>query len=150
MGADDDEGGSVVTAVPDLVRRQGALEKTMAKYKGKAFAWGRVDCSTLLRSHLVAMGHKRLPKPPDYSSAVGARKALKGMGFDDVGELLDSLVPRIPPAMALPGDIILMGGLDGLETVTVSVGGGKVAGWHEDGAGLVVIDPVKIKGAWRA
>lgn len=139
-----------MTAVPDLIRRQRALEKTMAKYKARPFEWGKVDCVTMLRSHLVAMGHKRLPKAPDYSSAPGAKKALKAMGFDDVAALLDSLLPQIPVARALIGDIVLMDGHDGLDAVSIASGGNKVIGWHEDADGLRVLLPRQIKGAWRA
>lgn len=148
MGSGDGQGGAAVT--PDLVRRQKALSKTMAKYRGVPFEWGKADCVKMLRSHLVAMGHKKLPKQPDYSTAVGAKQALKEMGFDSVAALLDSLLPKIAGAYALPGDIVLMGGLYGLDTVAISTGGGKVAGWHQDGTGVVVVDPEEIKGVWRA
>jgi hypothetical protein len=140
---------------PDLIRRQAAMAKTMAKYRAAPFAWGGAHCIPMLRSHLVAMGHKRLPKLPSYSSALGARRALREVGFDSVAGLLDSLLPRIPVARALIGDVILMGGTGedeerGLDAVTLATGGGKVAGWHQDAQGMVVIDPLHIKGAWRA
>lgn len=132
----------------DLVRRQEALAKTMAKYRGKPFVWGKSDCMTMFRSHMVAMGVKGLPKAPEYSSALGAKRALKTMGFDTVGDLLDSLLPRIAPAAALPGDVIMVEGSDALDCVTISVGF-KAFGWHEDARGATVLVHRETKGAWR-
>lgn len=141
-------------SAPDLIRRQKALAKTMSKYRGRPFAWDGANCITALRSHLVAMGHKKLPPVPALSSALGAKRALADMGFDDVAALLDSLLLRTPPARALLGDIILMRGPEdaphGLDAVTFATGGGKVAGWQEDAVGMVVLVPKAIIGAWRA
>lgn len=134
-----------------LVRRQRALLKTMNKFKERPFAWGENDCASLFRSHIVAMGHKKAPKIPKYDTALGAKRALKEMGFESMEELVDSLLPRIAPAQALPGDVVLMGGPEGevLDAVVISVGG-KVFGYHEDGeGGAVVITPNEIKAAWR-
>lgn len=140
--------------LPELERRRVALEKTMAKYKAKPFAWGKSDCATLLRSHLVAMGHRKVPKLPAYDSALGAKRALGELGFETMEQLLDSLLPRIAPAMMLPGDIAVTGGPEGspLDAVVIGVGF-KVYGFHEDGEdGAVVITPDPdrpLKGAWR-
>lgn len=141
---------SAVDGEPELTRRKRALAKTQAKYRDRPHDWKETDCIRMLRSHLVAMGHKGLPKVPNYSTAIGAKRALTKMGFESVAQLLDSLLPRIAPARAWLGDVILMGGLEGLDTVTLYVGGNKVAGWHEDGAGMVVVTPAAIEGAWRA
>ena len=135
--------------LPDLIRRQRALEKTVAKYRDRPHDWRSVDCIRMLRSHLVAMGHKRLPKLPRYDSALGAKRALKEAGFGSVDALLDSLLPRIAPAMALPGDVLLARGDEGLGAVTLSVGL-KAFGWHEDAPGATVLVLHEIAGAWRA
>lgn len=133
----------------DLVRRNAALAKTLKKYRGKPFVWGESDCMTLFRSHMVAMGQKGLPKSPKYSNALGAKRALKSLGFDTVEALLDSLLPRISPAKALPGDVILVEGSEGLDCVTISVGF-KAFGWHEDAEGAAILVHREVKGAWRA
>lgn len=139
-----------MSPVPELVRRQRALEQTMAKFRGRPFDWRGADCLTMLRFHLVKLGHKSLPKIPPYRDALGARRALEKAGFGSMEALLDSLLPRIAPARALAADVMLMGS-DGepLDAVVISVGQ-KVFGFHEDAVGAVVITPAAIKGAWRA
>lgn len=135
----------------DLLRRQRALEKTMGKFRKRPFKWGSSDCASLLRSHLVAAGHRKVPKIPSYSTALGAKRAVEKMGFETMEALLDSLLPRIPEARMMPGDIALMGGPEGspLDAVVISVGR-KVFGYHEDGEeGAVVITPNELKGVWR-
>lgn len=134
----------------DLIRRQHALEKTIRKYRGKPFVWGETDCVAMTRSHLVAMGHKKLPKPPKYSDAAGARRALKEMGHGSVAALLDAHLPRIRPAEALPGDLVLLQGTAGMGSVDLCLGQ-KLAGWIEGHKGFVTnIIPLEIEGAWRA
>lgn len=135
---------------PELVRRQAALDKTMAKYRGRPFAWDGANCLAMLRSHLVAMGHKRLPKLPRFNTAAGATRALKEHGFDDLSALLDGLLSRIAPAAMLPGDVALMGGEGPLDAIVISVGH-KVWGWHGDDLSQPwAITPFGFKGAWRA
>jgi hypothetical protein len=135
-------------AKPDLIRREEALSKTLAKYSGKPFVWGEVDCVRMLRSHLVAMGHRKVPKVPQYDTALGAKKALKAAGFKSVEAMLDSLLPRISPAQALPGDVLVLQGEEGLDAVMVSVGY-KAAGWQQEVEGMAIVIPLEIKGAWR-
>lgn len=135
-------------AVPDLIRRQRALDKTMKRYRDVPFEWGKSDCMTMFRSHMVAMGNRKIPKQPKYSTALGAKRALTEMGFETVEALLDSLLPRIPPASALPGDIILAPGSEGLACLTICVGQ-KAFGWHEDETGAVVMRHRQTVGAWR-
>lgn len=135
----------------DLIRRQRALQKTVNKYQGKALDWKAFDCVRMVRSHLVAMGHRGLPKLPRYSSPIGAKRALKEAGFESLQDMLGKVLVEIPPASMLPGDIALMEGHGTFDAITISVGR-KVMGWHEDN-GLqepVMIVPEKIKAAFRA
>jgi len=125
-----------------------ALQKTADKYRDKPFEWGKADCLTMLRSHLVAMGHKKVPALPKYKDAVGAVKALKARKHKSLESLLDSLLPRISPASMLPGDVALMKGKGPLDAITICVGR-KVMGWHESEAGAVMMVPLDIKAAWR-
>lgn len=144
-------------AVHPLIKRNRALEKTRARFEGKPFVFGQTDCLKLVRYHLVHMGHRGLPVPPKYSTALGARKALKAQGADSLEQLLDQHLEEIAPAMMLPGDICLVpaeagDGDDGFgETLAISLGQ-KIWGWHADAAGLevLVIPPEAISKAWRA
>lgn len=140
---------------PDLIRRQEALEKTQRKYRGKPCILGKYDCVLMLRSHLVAMGHKGLPRPGKYSDAKGAKRELVKQGAKTLEELVDQWLARIPPAAMLPGDVALVPS----EPDETSVGGGtivigaghKFLGWHPDAETLAVIEPLRPpSAAWRA
>lgn len=131
----------------DALRRHAALEKTLKKYRGRPFEWGKADCVLMLRSHLIAMGHKGLPKAPRYKDAVGAKRALQALGHDTVESLLDAHLARITPAAMLPGDVAVMEG-EGMAAVSICVGR-KVVGFHQSADGAVVMIPHEIKAAWR-
>jgi hypothetical protein len=103
--------------------------KTKAKYDGKPLDWKAADCARMARSHLVAMGHRKLPKIPRYSSAAGAKRALKSLGFDSLEALFDSLLPRIAPAEMRQGDIAIMRGDKHFDAVTICLGL-SFYGWH--------------------
>lgn len=143
--------------VHPLIKRNRALEKTRARFEGKPFVFGQTDCLNLVRFLLVHMGRRGLPVPPRYSSALGARKALKAQGVDTLAELLDKHLEPIAPAEMLPGDICQVAAEagdddDGFgETLAVSLGQ-KVWGWHPDAAGMdvLIVDPSAIIRAWRA
>jgi hypothetical protein len=135
----------------DLLRRQAAIDKTIGKYNGRPIDFVDVDCIRMLRSHLVAMGHKGLPKLPRYSSPAGALRALRKSGHESLERLLDSILPRIAPAMMLPGDVALTLADDVLDAATICIGH-KIWGWsfHNDLREPVMIIPSAIKAAYRA
>lgn len=138
---------------PDVVRRNQALEQTRQRFEGTAFQWGRFDCLTMVRAHLVAMGHRGLPKLPRYKNAIGAQRALKEQGVKTLAELMDRYLEPIAPAEALAGDIVLVPSEDdgSGEALMVSTGF-KLWGWHPDAPAFAVIDPNQdtFKRAWRA
>lgn len=134
----------------DLLRRQRALQKTVAKYRGRAFERGRADCATMFRSHLVAMGHKGIPKIPVYRNEEQAKKRLAEMGHKSLESLLDSLLPRIPYAHALEGDIVLVKGEDSLDCIMVKISARKVMGWWGGYEVPMNVTPHEVIGAWRA
>lgn len=131
----------------DLERRQAALEKTIAKYRGRELDFRTADCVRMIRFHLLAMGHKP-PPLPRYQSAIGATRALKERG--GLVAVLDGILPRIAPARMLEGDIAVVGG-EGGEAGVICVGY-KYMGWHQDVAESVnlVIDLANVTAAWRA
>jgi hypothetical protein len=151
---------------PDLIRRQEALDATRARFKGKPLILGKYDCIKVVRFHLVKMGHKGLPSTGRYTNAVGARRALADAIEKVTGkrpkkptfeQLADALLPRIPPAAMLPGDIALVqedpeGGV-GLGGAMVVFLGRKHMNWHPSVEWLADIEH-KIEqpflAAWRA
>jgi hypothetical protein len=115
--------------LPDGERRRRALTATMAKYAGRPLDWRKSDCIRMLRSHLVAMGHRGLPPLPRYSTPLGAGRALKASGHDTIESLLDALLPRIAPSRMLLGDVALMQGEGSFDAVTLCIGY-RLWGWH--------------------
>ncbi|MBA4092390.1 MAG: hypothetical protein C0494_17610 [Sphingobium sp.] len=130
----------------DLERRQAALEKTVAKYRGRPLDYRSADCIRMVRFHLLKMGHKP-PPLPRYQSAIGARRALLDAG--GMVAIFDAILPRITPAAMLPGDIAVVAGED-CEAAVISMGL-KFMGWHEDSEVAVnmTIDATAMT-AWRA
>ena len=129
----------------EMLRRQQALEKTLAKYRDKAIDFKTVDCVRAARFHLIQMGHKP-PPMPKYHSLIGARRAAEQVG--GLEALLNSLLPRIAPAAMWLGDIALLEGEGGIDAVMFNVGG-KLAGLHESAERMVNVTALAVKGAWR-
>ncbi|QPI73938.1 DUF6950 family protein [Sphingobium sp. Cam5-1] len=130
----------------DMLRRQASLEKTLAKYRKRTLDFASADCVRMARFHLIQMGHKP-PALPRYRSLAGAIRVLKQAGGMEA--IFDALLPRIPHARMLPGDIALLEGDNGLDAAVICVGH-KVIGWHEGSDQMVNMIPLEIKAAWRA
>lgn len=139
---------------PELVRRQLAIAKTMKRFGGKAFRLGANDCAKLAAFHLKAMGHRNLPTTGNYDSEFGAAKQVKKLGFDNLEQLFDELLERIPPAAMLPGDLAMPPSdpdapASKLGTVMVMASGRKFLGWHPDFEQLALMELLQIDAAWR-
>lgn len=125
----------------ELVRRRDATQQTLEAYRGVAFdpAQG-VTCVHLLRDHLVNMGHDYQEIPP-FDTMIGAVRALKERGWDNMTDMLDSMLERHrAPAFMRVGDVAVAPGLDGIEAVLICAGPLKVFGWREDVDELAIID----------
>ena len=135
----------------ELERRRVATEKTLERYRGKVFDWSKgITCVHLARFHLRNMGHK--PETlPRFRSALGAKKALKERGWSSVADMLDSMMPRIAPAQMVLGDLAIVPGDAGMDSIFICAGPLKVFGWREDRPELVVLDVGldEFTGAWR-
>jgi hypothetical protein len=120
--------------LPDLIRRKLATEKTMAKFRARAFDWKKgATCVHLARFHLLAMGHR--PEPlPRIRGPIGAARALKERGWADVAAMLDAQLglTRIAPAQMLLGDLAVLPADEGFDAVVINVGRHKLLGWHQD------------------
>jgi hypothetical protein len=134
---------------PELIRRQEATAATLAKYRHKPFNWkAGTTCVHLLRFHLRKLGYK--PEPlPRIRSAIGARRTLDQRGWKDVGDMLDTLLPRIPWARMTLGDIAMLRSGDGFGAIAVCAGPHKVLGWSDAAAGMTILEPLEIEGAWK-
>lgn len=132
----------------DMLRRQKATQATLERFRDKPFSWVKANtCVHLARFHMRQMGHKP-PAVPQIRSALGARRQLDLRGWADVGDMMDSMFPRIPSANLALGDLAMMKSGDGFGAIVLSLGG-KVLGWHEDFDGMTVLEPLEFAGAWR-
>jgi len=130
-----------------LEKRRKATEATIARFSGRAFAWGKNDCARLAYRQMREMGHR--PKAlPRYQSAIGARTALSKLGHADLVGALDAMLPRVVPAMAWLGDLVALKG-DVFEAIGVVVGNGRVVCWAEGAEVPVIFQPTEYLGAWR-
>jgi hypothetical protein len=136
-----------------MIRRQVAVQATMDRFQGRPLKLGRDDCARMTAFCLRKLGVKAsLLKAGAYTSETGARRALKTAGYADLSEAVDGLgLPRIAPAMALPGDILsLPGDKAGEVALVVAVGNGRVLGFWEAAGVCTVFQPVQYDTAWRA
>lgn len=135
----------------ELERRRVATEKTLKRFRGKVFAWNTgVHCVRLFHQHLKNMGRKP-PSLPRVRSPLGAKRALKERGWENVEAMLDSMLERIAPAEMMLGDVAIVPGDAGLDAIFVCAGPLKVFGWREDAPALVLLDIGldELTGAWR-
>lgn len=143
--------GRGASMLPELATRQQATQATLDRFRGKTFDWSAgITCVHLARTHLRNMGH-RPPGLPRFRSALAAKKAMKERGWASVSDMLDSMLPRIAPAQMLLGDLAVVEGDAGMDSIMVCAGPLRVFGWREDHPGLVVLGVTmdEISGAWR-
>lgn len=133
----------------EMLRREKATTATLEKYRDAEFSWSKSKtCLHMLRYHLRQMGHKP-PTIPRIRSALAARRALKENGWRDLCEMLDTMLPPIPPAALALGDVAVLKSADGMGAAVICLGG-KFMGWHEDAEGLTALEVQEFAGAWRA
>lgn len=136
-----------------LIRRRDAAQATLDAWSKRPMKIGTADCVRMAASHLRRLGYKvKLPPAGSYRTVNSALKALKGAGHESIEAALDAMgLERITPAAAIVGDLILLPAAHELGALTVVMGNGRVAGWHEDYAdGVVVMQPIETIAAWRA
>lgn len=92
----------------NLLDRVEGTQKTINQFFDKPFEWGTADCAILAATHLENFGYETVMRNArGYSTAIGAKRALHDLGAQSMEDLVDSYgFERIPPAAALPGDIV--------------------------------------------
>lgn len=135
-----------------MIERVAATEKTLAKFRHRPFDWKHgTTCIHLARTQARNMGH-RVPALPRFTSAIGARTALRSTGHETLEALLDSLFERIVPARMLVGDLAMLPSDDAFGSVLIYDGLSKLLGWHPDapdGIAPVAGAISDVRGAWR-
>jgi len=97
-----------------LLDRVTRTQRTIDEFYSQPFKWGVRDCGILAARHLENMGFAtRLSEARHYSTELGARRAMKALGCTSMEDFIDAYnFERIPPASALPGDIVAFPGGD--------------------------------------
>lgn len=141
----------------EIERRVAAVNATRARFEGRPFEWGRVDCAKVAAWHLRALRNRSIgiAKAGTYRSALSARRALKRWGVETLSDALDKAgLEPIAPAAALPGDIFVSDGSDDHEALCVFVGNSMMLGFAAEdmAAGLqpIRIADYSLLSAWRA
>ena len=106
-------------SVRPLVRKadwESALSAYLSKVRDRPYAPGAHDCMLHPAAAIKAVtgrdwgrGHRG-----KYDSPLGAKRYLKGLGFDSPEAMLDSLLPEKPVGFAQRGDIVLSDGIPGV------------------------------------
>ena len=122
----------------------------MDRFLGKPLTYGKNDCARMALFCLKRLGVKvSILKAGSYSSEIGAARALKALGAANIAEAVDALgLPRIPPASALPGDILALPAAAFGGALMIAVGNGRAFGYF-DGE-FRVGQPLLFVTAWRS
>lgn len=130
--------------------RHAAIEATMDRYRDQPFAWGSVDCAKIAAFHLAQMGIEiRIAKAGGYSTPLGARRALRRLGYATLADMADGIgLTPIAPARMLLGDLAQVEGDDPIGTICLYAGNGNLFGFHQDHQALVTLQPDRILRSW--
>lgn len=136
-----------------LLARQRAAQSCIDRFSGKPLRWGIAECAKLAAHSLHHMKIK-VPflKGAKYRSEAGAVKELRRLGFKGLIPAMDALgLQPIPPAMALPADIVAFEADGRLWdcALAVAVGNGRVLGFAEGVGAVVQPDWNMALAAWR-
>jgi len=134
-----------------MERRVRLTTATVERFKDREFNWGSCDCVRIAAWHLRQFGLRPLlAKAGSYKTAIGARAALKRLGYATLEEAIDALrLPRIVPAEAWTGDIVMGESGDAFGALGIYLGNGAMLGFHEDVAGAAVLRRIHLGTGWR-
>lgn len=86
--------------------RYTALSEFVEEYRNRPFAWGDVDCMQITRAWVErATGVDPHPGIEPYTTALGAARVLRDLGYDSLEAALDDHFAPRDPAFAQRGDI---------------------------------------------
>lgn len=133
-----------------LERRRRATQATIDRFDGHPFEWGKFDCAKMVAHQLRGL-RRPIPyaKAGRYADALGAARALKRLGHDTLGSLLDSKFEAIPPAACLLGDIIEFEADNPLGAMGIALGNNAAFMYHEETEGPVSCRIISALRGWR-
>lgn len=135
----------------NMTARIAATQKTVDKWRGKPFKWGKVDCGLMAADHVKRFGHyPKIRKAGKWNSPLGAVKALKRIGFSNFEEMIDDLdLERINGAQAIEGDVALIEAEHDLGCICICTGPNQWLALHEDAEGFTFVEIMEFIGVWR-
>ena len=128
--------------------RVSITQKTLEKFVGRSFEFGKYDCGLMVVSHIKAMGWK-IRTGGTWSTAVGLQRFLRRHGGTGAACIDGWGIPRITPAMSIVGDVVELPGEPPFGAFGICLGNGRVLAYHEDVEGAAVIQPTEYVTAWR-
>lgn len=137
-----------------MLKRQAATQACMDRFAGRAVDWANRHCGKLAAHAMHKMGRKAgLLTACRATTPSGAVKYIRQAGFKDLVDLMDATgLERIPPAAALPGDIIGLASEpgDGFGcSLTVALDNGRVLGCNPGTGVIEPMIPHLFVAAWR-
>lgn len=98
------------------------LHRYLASCAKREFIWGRFDCATFAADAVEAMTGQDFARDirGGYTTAVGAQRRLRALGYADVVEMAEAHLPAAPRARE--GDVIAFEGDLGLALAVMGRG----------------------------
>lgn len=126
------------------------LRAVLACWRDRDFEWSTADCSNLIcetTTALTAAPDKLADLRGRYHDAESAASLIRELGFENLGDLIASRWPEVPPAFAHRGDI---GFCPGVTPMCLSiVMGPTVVCVNEKGRGLYSLPRTKLRRAFK-
>ena len=137
-----------------MMKRQAATQACMDRFGFKVVEPGVRDCGKLTAHALHKQGRSaKLLNASRHTTWAGALRYLAKVGAKDLVALIDMMgLERIPPAAALPGDIIAMPTEDANDfgcSLTVALDNGRVLGLNPATNLIEPMIPHLFVCAWR-
>lgn len=125
-----------------------ALHEAIEEHRREPFVWGRRDCALFVADCVTAMTGVDVGRGfrGTYRTPLGAKRALKRAGFDDLLSLVVHFFNEIHPIEAAAGDIAAFPGIETEWSLGI-VAGERVTVLRVDGLGTV--DRMTITRAFR-
>lgn len=148
-------GAAIAAARCDLFKRQAATQSCMDRFGFKVVEPGVRDCGKLAAHAMHKQGRSaKLLNGSRHKTWGAAIRYIRKSGFADLVELMDAALPdaRIPPAAALPGDIIAMPTDDESGfgcSLAVALDNGRVLGLNALSNLIEPMQPTAYICAWR-
>jgi hypothetical protein len=100
------------------------MEANLIGIRKTPFEWGVHDCALFAATHVLAITGEDLSKPfvGQYTTALGAMKALKIAGYDDLLQLCRDKFPEIHISLCRFGDIVIISSESGGYAIGIILG----------------------------